>query len=85
MCRIGECYYYGRGVLVNYEKAVDYLHKAASDENPSSTAMRLLAKCYANGRGVKKDTKRADYWMEQAANAKDDEAIRLMSFLKAIQ
>jgi len=72
------CHWDGNGVTKDYTSAVYWHIRAAEQDN--AMAQYSPAKCYANGRGVTKDKKLANYWMKQAANAKDDEAVRLMSF-----
>ena len=73
MYYMGECYYYGRGVEQDYEKAVEWYEKGAAGGN--TTAMYNLGVCYANGRGVEQDYGKAVEWYEKAAAGGDTDAM----------
>ena len=62
---LGLCYYEGKGVKQDYEKAVYWYTKSA--EQGYDVAQNNLGVCYKNGQGVKKDYERAIYWFEKAA------------------
>ena len=75
--RIGEMYYYGYYVKQNFDKAFQYLSKAASFFE-GTNAMRLLAACYRYGNGTKPDQKKEEYWMKTAAAMGDEKARHTM-------
>ena len=50
---LGECYYYGKGVVQKYNTAVEWYRKAA--QQGYASAQYSLANCYYNGRGIQRD------------------------------
>ena len=61
---LGTCYYEGKGVAQDYEKAVYWYTKAA--EQDYSVAQFRLAECYALGLGVPQDDREAHEWWKKA-------------------
>lgn len=53
---IGECYFHGRGVKQNYEKAVWYYQKGKRTDEKSDIRM---AECYLKGLGVEQNATKA--------------------------
>lgn len=47
MWGLGDCYYYGRGVAIDHEKALDWYEKSTSFESP--TGYYCLGRCYEKG------------------------------------
>lgn len=70
---LGVCYFYGNGVDVNYEKAVNYYQKAAAAGEPFGKFNFAVA--LEQGKGVKRDLKRAIEFYEQAAEGGVNQAI----------
>ena len=62
---LGQAFYYGRGVLQDYEKATMWYRKAA--EQGYADAQNSLGICYAKGRGVPHNESKAVYWYRKAA------------------
>ena len=60
MCRLGRCYYWGKGVAKSDEEAVSWFRRAADKGN--AEGMGWLGYCYKNGWGVPMDQKQANYW-----------------------
>ena len=54
---LGQCYYYGTGVLQDYKQAVYWYTKAA--EQGYARAQYSLGVCNSNGDGVLEDDKQA--------------------------
>ena len=62
---LGERYYFGLGVLQDYEKAFAYLLRAA--EQNVQDAQFLIAECYRCGHFVKQDFEQYFQWLDTAA------------------
>ncbi len=62
---VGDCYYYGWGVELDYERAVIWFRRAAG--HGLCRAQYNLGFCYATGRGTARDKLAAIYWYEKAA------------------
>ena len=77
---MGNCYYYGNGVEVDYEKAAEWFTKAA--EQGHAEAQYNLGFCYENGKGVPQDNEKAVEWYEKAAEQGYDDAIKKLEELK---
>ena len=58
---VGDCYYEGRGVELNYTIAAQWYQKAA--EQGYMEGQYKLGMCYYNGHGVPKNMERASYWL----------------------
>jgi len=69
---LGFCYYVGRGVSEDYEKAFYWYTKAA--ERGHAEAQHCLGLCYAYGEGVPKDMAKAAHWYTKAAEQGHAEA-----------
>ena len=65
--KLGACYYQGRGIPKDYEKAVYWWKKSAEGGNPA--AQYFLGACYARGNGIGKDEKKAVELYQRAAEA----------------
>lgn len=69
-------YYFGRGVVKDYEKAARYLEKAANAGLPK--AQMQLGFRYLDGEGVPKDNVRAYEWFYIAAQAGEPTAAKAL-------
>ncbi len=70
---LGECYFYGHGVEVNYENAVKCFKQAAEAGNNS--AKYNLGVCYSNGYGLELDDEQAlKYFMSAEKKFADAKA-----------
>lgn len=67
-----ETYYYGRGVRVDYARAVEWYQRAAL--NGHAEAQFSLAVSYANGQGIAQNESAALQWFRRAAVQGDLEA-----------
>ena len=56
MCRLGECYFLGKGTEKNYAAAFECFEKAKWE---SLTAYYFLGECYGNGYGTQRNTEKA--------------------------
>lgn len=63
--RLGLCHENGEGVPQNYEKAVEWYHKAAEQGN--ADAQFHLGDCYRKGKGVRRNKQQAAEWYRKAA------------------
>lgn len=73
--RLGNCYYYGNCVSVDYTTAADWYEKAAINGN--AEGMTAYANCLYDGLGRGKDYSAAVYWYKKAAEK--DEPFALYS------
>lgn len=62
---LGNCYYYGHGVIQNYGTAVSWYGKAA--EQGDADAQNNLGNCYYLGNGVAQSNNTAVAWYRKAA------------------
>lgn len=62
---LGSCYFFGRGVDVDYEKAF-LLYKSSAGKGNNEAEMNVGI-CYAAGKGVKQDYTLAYTWWKKAA------------------
>lgn len=69
---VANCYYNGKGVEKNYEKAVEWYTKAAEQGN--SYAQNDLGNCYYNGKGVEKNDDLAVNWLRKSAKQENENA-----------
>lgn len=69
---LGDCYYFGFGVDIDYLLAFDFYKTAA--ENGSANAAFMLGLMYLNGQSVKKNYRKALKWMLIAKNRKHPKA-----------
>lgn len=82
---LGEYYYNGKeGYAVDYGKAVQWLTRAATGNEPSGDAMKLLAQCYMNGRGVARDVQKGKEWLNRAALYRNKDAQKTVQLLKGM-
>ncbi len=65
MYQLGQYYYYGYGIGINYKKAIDWYTAAAEAGN--RYAQGMLGYLYDAGENVKKDEHQAMYWYKRAA------------------
>lgn len=70
--KLGDCYYYGRGVRRNYSTAAQWYEKAAKQGDKE--AQIDLAECYYDGTGVTQDYLEAFKWYVKAANQGESDA-----------
>lgn len=63
--RLGDYYYYGRGVEKDFVEASRWLRKAAEQGHTESQV--LMGACYHYGRGVEENHEAAFYWYRKAA------------------
>lgn len=64
---VGNCFYKGEGVVLNYKEAVEWYTKAAMQGEVD--AQNMLGNCYKKGKGeIPKDLAKAVYWFKEAAN-----------------
>ena len=68
--KLGEKYYYGRGVEKDYEKAINWYRKAG--EQNHAEAQDKLGHMYEEGEGVEEDDERAVFWYRKAAEQGND-------------
>lgn len=62
---LGSCYFFGRGIDIDYEKAF-LLYKSSAEKGNSEAEMNVGI-CYAAGKGVKQDYTQAYTWWKKAA------------------
>lgn len=62
--KIGEYYLYGKGVSIDYKRAVECFKKSASQGN--SFACEHLGDLYSKGKGVVRDIKEAVFWYRKS-------------------
>ena len=61
---LGNCFYYGKGIEQDYEKAVYYYELAANQG--FAVAQNNLAICFLKGEGVSQDLSKALEWVNKA-------------------
>lgn len=64
--RLGDCFYNGIGVNIDYQKAAFWFEKAAEQENVD--AQHMFGFCYFSGNGFEKDYEKAKFWFKKAAD-----------------
>jgi uncharacterized protein len=67
--QIGDRYFYGRGVDLDYARAMGWYRKAA--DQGYAEAQHNVGALYENGWGVAKDVEQAKVWYQKAANQGD--------------
>ena len=86
--RLGECYYYGRGVKHDYAEALKWLEEAADQDD--AAAQCNLGIYYYDGKGAKKNYSRAVRWWKKSAKQNYPEAmyrldvILINNFIKSL-
>lgn len=72
--KLGDCYYYGRGVDKDFKKAVSYYREGATGVMGLGEpyAMHGLARCYYNGNGVEQNYMAAIHLWERCNDAESD-------------
>lgn len=73
MYKLGDCYLYGRGTEINYEKAMD-LYLAAWDKG-NVPAGRSIGRMHLLGLAKNSDASEGFRWIEKAADTGDIDAI----------
>lgn len=63
---LGDCYYWGHGVMVDEHKAAEWYKKAA--DNGDSNAMCSLGDCYSSGAGVPLNIEKARQYYRRSAS-----------------
>lgn len=76
---LGDCYYFGFGVAIDYELAFDFYKTAA--EKGSANAAFMLGTMYSSGQSVKKNYREALKWMLIAKNRKHPKADKFIEML----
>ena len=69
MYKLALCYFYGKGILENKKRAMNYMLESA--DAGCVAAMKFLGKAYSSSDGITKDIDKSVYWTEQAANKGD--------------
>jgi TPR repeat protein len=77
---LGVFYHNGEGVLQNYEKAVEWVSKAASQG--FADAQFYLAISYYEGEGIERNVERALVWLRKAAKQGHINAKEMLAALK---
>lgn len=67
--KLGDCYYYGRGVAKDFKQAVYYYQLGAEGTFGDMDAMRGLARCYYHGHGVTQNYLEAVHLWERVDDA----------------
>lgn len=76
---LGDCYYFGFGIDIDYELAFDFYKTAA--EKGSANAAFMLGTMYSSGQSVKKNYREALKWMLVAKNKKHPKAANFVEML----
>lgn len=73
---LADCYFYGKGIAIDYVQAVYWYRKVAekNDTYLCAIAQNCLGNCYYNGKGVSTDYFQAIYWYRKAAKQGLDRA-----------
>ena len=64
---LGYCYYFGKGVEKDCDKAAELYALAAEQGHP--TAMFALGDCYYEGKGAEKNWEKAAEWYQKSLDA----------------
>jgi TPR repeat protein len=78
---LAECYFYGKGVNVDYFKAIEYYKSQYALQNHYSCtdSEYKIGYCYYHGLGVKRDLNKAKEWLQIAGLERGNkEAIKLL-------
>ena len=78
---IGDCYYWGKGVAIDYPRAVAAYKVGA--EAGYAMSQHQLGCMYYNGQGVDVDYKQARAWWEKAAAQEHAEAVCQLGVIRA--
>lgn len=73
---LADCYYYGRGTEVSYDKAFA-LYKKCLLLNYDPKAMMQISKCFRFGRGVVLNNDSAEFYLKKATEFGEDNAVKL--------
>lgn len=76
---LGDCYYFGFGVDIDYELAFDFYKTAA--KKGSANAAFMLGTMYSNGQSVKMNYREALKWMLVAKSKKHPKAAHFVEML----
>ncbi len=74
--RLGECYYWGKGVKKDWQTSVYWFKKSAEQGNPSGEY--FLGAAYLDGHGVDKNIGLAARWLRKAADQGEKMAKRIL-------
>ena len=75
MRMLGDIYYFGSGVSVDYAAAFNWYQNAVNDpEKADDIAECMIGDCYYNGNGVEKDDNQAFLWYQKAAEKDNPDA-----------
>ncbi len=80
--RLGNCYYYGKCVSIDYKTAADWYEKAAINGN--TEGMTSYASCLYDGLGRAIDYSSAVYWYKKAAERDDPFALYSLGWMYRI-
>ena len=83
--RLGNMYYYDKGVKQNYIKAFEWYEKITKTAVLSLVKIKVWYKIgvmYENGEGVEKDLTKAKYYYKKSAKSKNKDAIEALERLK---
>ncbi len=64
-CKLGVCYYYGKGIKKSSSEAIKWYQKAIEQGN--AEALYYLGRCYYDGKGVFKNYSQTVEYMKKAA------------------
>src|SRR5256885_1996847 len=67
VCGLGNCYYYGNGIIIDYNKAFEWYSKSANSE--STAGQYHLGNCYYHGIGTNRDYNKAFEWYSKSADS----------------
>lgn len=81
LCMLGECYYNGDGVELDYVTAADYFRRSAALDYDDGQYQ--LGMCYLDGKGVQNNLAEAVKWLKKAARNGNDDAAKKMEELIA--
>lgn len=78
-CKLGACYFRGRGVTKNMTEAVKWFRKSV--EHDYAAAQLMLGICYEFGNGIKQSRSEAIKWYRKAAAQGNKDAIERLRAL----
>src|SRR2546421_629517 len=75
---VGRSYFYGWGVVIDYDKALLEFKLSTDAGNPSG--QNILGVCYETGKGVEMDLEKAVQWYQKSAEAGNSNAQNYFAF-----
>lgn len=79
--KLGDCYYYGKGVKQDYKEAIKWYFVAVKKEEVSFEIASRLSNCYRLGNGVDKDLVKAEEWKKEAEILNERDFERFKDFV----